>query len=44
MTSTLAYSPAAINRDDLNDMTKKKLEGFEKETEQAGLRVRKVEE
>ncbi len=33
-----------INKEDLNDVTKKKLESFEKETEQAGLRVRKAEE
>ena len=25
MTSTLMYSPTAINKDDLNDMTKKKI-------------------
>ena len=30
MTSTMAYSPAAINKEDLNDLTKKKLECFEK--------------
>jgi len=36
------FSPSAINKEDLNDMTKKKLESFEKETEQAGLKVRKV--
>jgi hypothetical protein len=43
MTSTLAYSPI-INREDLNDLTKKKLESFEKETEQAGIRMRRYEE
>lgn len=42
MTSTLVYSPT-INREDLNDLTKKKLESFEKETEQAGIRVRRYE-
>jgi hypothetical protein len=41
MTSTLLYSPG-INRDDLNDLTKKKLDSFEKETEQASIRVKRL--